>query len=1478
MKKMLAVSWCAFALGAMAANTWYVDNTLGRLEGGVEVYDGKSATVADGHGPFFKIMSAVGEADAGDTVKVAAGVYGDEQGCVAANSSHVAVRVYIEKSITLEGAGREKTILQGALDADKGVAKGWSGANSVSGISIKSTASETKIKSLTICNCSQSLTTGSGTGIKGAAVGFGGTETKTMANKPWVVDCVVSNIFHSGAPVNNVNVARTLIANTYAVVHTDMSKRITSAIGALGCGCAIHSVFFQCSDVPREACADANSLTNYLNGDATPISVQNCDKIVNCVWIRNMNAATPGNTSNSNVSNIFNCVTAESGYNNRAIRAVTMKDCILYGDNGTATTKENVVNFADGLLAAPLLCDVRPVVAKSSAHSLGPTTSAVGFAAAANTADFPEEYRWTDFYGNAFEADANGKICAGAAQVPIVPAAAFKAQNVVIDGHSTCCLHRGGLGGTGSSTDGWIYVATNEWPRVFELDWDRERNSSQREVFNYEVDDGSMVKMPAANGKALFVPRRGIRNGSVTATFPNKTVYVSKDGDNGNAGTEDAPVATIQAGVDKTGTTYGYRYLVKVGPGDYATGGYDNNNAGYRVLIGSTRKRAMIGIRSTDGAARTRILGNPASEDVRDQYGFGTNACRCVGTFGSCTNGFIQGFTLANGTCASTNDTSSAGVFAESKNFASYPFFTVADCIITNCTGASEGGVAKGVRLVRCKIVENRTYVHYLLRFTHVVNSLVDGVYDIEPNMESKNNVLCTSAFQGSTLIGRDPYSMPIPSAFDYIFDTVLCVRAFGGSGKMLYGSVMGEFDICKPCRDANPFPVDVCYRKETSPDFFVDYDGRDYHLVNTAKAIGAGAWAALPGYDVAPVVTSKSLEVAESEARTRYYDNITYDLDGNMPTFVKGKAVAGCYQRPSAVRPVITAASAVTVGGLGANGTLALGETTRLHVDFGSRPPSAVTLNGEEVDAAGFDVTLPPYDPNTTDWKALQLDIAVAPCTWYVDDANGDDTADGWTEETAFRTLKAAFARAESGDTVVALPGTYSFEDGTTVSPGGTLPAVAVVPEGVKLVSRDGAAATVIEGKVSETFWVGPTQDEARGDGPGNVRCVFLQPNSLLDGFTVRHGGPYRDAAKQADKVGGGVYANVTSYAVGSTPKPQATVRNCRIELCSGGLYQGVYEHCTIVSNVNPYATNALYDPQLLYGCIIVKNRGASCVASGREIVGCTLSDNLYLNGRDIGECYANDPQVAEQYYVNCIFHESARSSVSNPVKYAYNCIIPREREKYFYSVNTKAKNPSFNDPEYKNLVVEKVELDENYRPVNLSSKAVDVLTNASEYAAYPKFSPSCDVTKDLTGGQRVYNGAQDLGAVEADWRGVYAANICTRRLTVAEASPETVRNADEKVEIRSGELKLVWKGASSGDAQATMSFEVKGDGTLTLTRGGEISSYTKADGAVTLPFTLAKNAEDEILFSYVPAQGDTEGAEIGPFTSRTGLLLILK
>ena len=52
---------------------------------------------------------------------------------------------------------------------------------------------------------------------------------------------------------------------------------------------------------------------------------------------------------------------------------------------------------------------------------------------------------------------------------------------------------------------------------------------------------------------------------------------------------------------------------------------------------------------------------------------------------------------------------------------------------------------------------------------------------------------------------------------------------------------------------------------------------------------------------------------------------------------------------------------------------------------------------------------------------------------TNYVDAVNGNDaTADGTTEATAYKTLAAALAAAQPGDTVVALPGTYA--EGSTV------------------------------------------------------------------------------------------------------------------------------------------------------------------------------------------------------------------------------------------------------------------------------------------------------------------------------------------------------------------------------------------------------------------------------------------------------------
>ena len=85
--------------------TFYVNNTVGNDD-----YDGLAAAYDGTHGPKLKIQSAINAADNGDTVIVAPGTYGDEQGSVPASTAGMTVRVYIDKSITLKSSGgREQT-------------------------------------------------------------------------------------------------------------------------------------------------------------------------------------------------------------------------------------------------------------------------------------------------------------------------------------------------------------------------------------------------------------------------------------------------------------------------------------------------------------------------------------------------------------------------------------------------------------------------------------------------------------------------------------------------------------------------------------------------------------------------------------------------------------------------------------------------------------------------------------------------------------------------------------------------------------------------------------------------------------------------------------------------------------------------------------------------------------------------------------------------------------------------------------------------------------------------------------------------------------------------------------------------------------------------------------------------------------------------------------------------------------------------
>ena len=136
-------------------------------------------------------------------------------------------------------------------------------------------------------------------------------------------------------------------------------------------------------------------------------------------------------------------------------------------------------------------------------------------------------------------------------------------------------------------------------------------------------------------------------------------------------------------------------------------------------------------------------------------------------------------------------------------------------------------------------------------------------------------------------------------------------------------------------------------------------------------------------------------------------------------------------------------------------------------------------------------------------------------------------------------------------------------------------------------------------------------------------------------------------------------------------------------------------------------------------------------------------------------------------------------------------------------------------------------------------------------------------DYEKDALGGQRIYNGKLDIGAVEFDWRPLYAKALCGGYAQVPYASPDVVRSDDgDCVVIGSGALQLDMGGNPDGrNMRYAIPVEVLGDGTLSVILNGDvIASCTAADGSRLLEFrnTFARNS---LEFSY---DGNDDGARI--------------
>jgi hypothetical protein len=476
---------------------------------------------------------------------------------------------------------------------------------------------------------------------------------------------------------------------------------------------------------------------------------------------------------------------------------------------------------------------------------------------------------------------------------------------------------------------------------------------------------------------------------------------------------------------------------------------------------------------------------------------------------------------------------------------------------------------------------------------------------------------------------------------------------------------------------------------------------------------------------------------------------------------------------------------------------------------------------------------------------------------TLYVDATNGRDANDGTSESDAFKTLAAAMAAADYGDTVVALPGTY--DEGTmvptlaqscyTVAP--TLPARVVVKKGVTLESRDGPEETVIKGAASTS------SGRSDGCGDGAVRGVFLCEGATLRGFTVTGGRTLYLTTASIDVMGGGI-CGAYDASDGSIMQHRGLVENCivsnNIARTGGGAQYGTYRNCF-------FSGNSVYNSM---GFAICRGSAEGCVFKGNgssgnhSVLYCSKVVNCTLLGGQAG---------AENANRGLVFNEGGAKylPILNSVLLG-NYATGASTNNFILS---GASNTSGVTTRYEsgNITGDASVVDENGEPVAGAAviDAGDASFCSAEYLA----------GRDLAGTRRVLNSTIDIGAYEYDW-GVPWAKTLGRRITITDM-PSNAALSGERLTFADGTVSMTWE---KGQINAPYIYNVRvtGSGTLTVTVNGEVvGMYTAANGAQELRFTsdLVVNA---LQFVYVSGDGDTGGAELYGFSHTSGLTILLR
>ena len=1125
---------------------------------------------------------------------------------------------------------------------------------------------------------------------------------------------------------------------------------------------------------------------------------------VNCTFADASGAPLHLNSGslNNTVYNTICVTTGTQGYDAKAGNG-TAKNSVF--DCQPFATAENCHAGLDYQLFAPLRGDFRV--------RAGTTSATAGDAALVSQtfADAPTSvalYRSLD--GSSFA--ATGAIPVGCyAKTAVAAGGAVQfdgANTVVCDGYA--------------GTVGGLY-AFSETPReVF-----RVRPPDGTAYFGFARADGQGgYQFPEMDESlCVAVPPAGVVVTNTAESVAKEYWVDPTSGSDSNDGTTSATPLKTLAKVASLLTTTGTRTLVHCAAGDYAEGSSAANASDVANRLTVADYRTSVRFKG-EGRGKSFISG-AADPSSTTGDGRGPNALRCVYLAGSSQGPCaVQGFTLRGG-CSDAGDTSDSSTAKYKGGLVYFGASTrmrqIVDCeLVGGC--AYRGGISMLGVFTRDVFRDAKDLGGGALRGAEVRSSVFYGCTGTVVGSDTSLRQTTVSSTNGVGVLASQK------GLTNIAFQAANCTADWRDRGQ--------SFNVCYSFDNGKS----VSGGTETSTSC-----ARDLGFVNFAK-------------DDLRLRSDSSLVTEPVPVDDGYWMAPASDVNGVAFSYRNGTTVAGGIFTPVPVL-VVEKPAFGTATNVGTN-VVEVGESLTVTFDASTatRLLDTMLVDGEPV--AGTSFTYAPA-------AALAADGSPAPSAtvsflfatnWYVNATSGSDSNDGFTPETAWRTL----AKIESsglmlaGDCVHAAAGDYA--EGSVV-PGADSAAGSCrvsLPAGVTLVSDDGADATRIVGAADASA------SDTYGRGANAVRCAFLADGARLVGFTLadgrvsstENGDASGTASGDVACVGGGVYAT--------------EMKNAFAANAAGGVFDCVFTNCVAGRGGAVFGTR-------LVNCKIYDCVGAACSPVGYKaaLYGCVVDDvtrgtltlfrNCYaVSHVTVGEGVKSgsffDNLNAPKQIDNCVFLSKLTAFSGSSVTLVYsNCLV--NAEEATFNALDEARRPRC----VRIASADDAGLDAEGRPLGKTAKTVDAATTTDFVAA-----------TDVDGLPRVSNGAMDIGAFEFDWRPVYAADLGSLG-KVVEADKSVVETTDQNVKISSGSLLL----QINDDGQRgryVFPLQVTGTGVLTI-RAGEtvLATFVAADGAQNFRYKT-RTAGNALTFAYEPGASDVGGAVLAKASGGAGLLVVIR